>query len=173
MQTQESSISKSTGKSETIETSVAKQDASNVHVFQANGEFVAKYWSVLVGYFGEMIQAEENVEPTLARTNELLHGFISGTLHLWVATSMNSIVGFFVTSKYVGGPAGSGLMYLSYLRGLDTVPKSTWASTVTALKDHMAAEGCSVLIATTKNERVRDLAQKLGAQVDYRLTWRA
>lgn len=141
-------------------------------MFRTDGEFVAKYWPLLVGYFGEMIEAEENVEPTLERTNVLLHGFISGHLHLWVATAGEKITGFFVTSKYVGGPVGSGQMYLSYLRGLDGIPKAAWTGAVAAVKEHMANEGCSLLIATTSNERVRDLASKLGATVDFRLTWR-
>jgi hypothetical protein len=128
---------------------------------------------VIVGYFGEMIEAEENVPSTIDRTNALLHGFIAGHLHLWVAATADRITAFFVTSKYVGGPVGSGQMYLSYLRGMDGIPAAAWAQATVMLKEHMAAEGCSTLIATTTNERVRELASKLGATVDYRLMWRA
>lgn len=63
-------------------------------------------------------------------------------------------------------------MYLSYLRGLESVPPAAWIDGMAELKAHMAEEGCSMLVATTGNEKIKEIAQRLGATVDHRLVWR-
>ncbi len=174
MQTQDSSTSKSTGRSEISETLDGKLEESEtaISIFPTTTGFITKYWSLVVEHFAEMIKAEENVEPTLERTNVLLHGFLNGHLTFWVAASNKRLVAFFVTSKYVGGPVGGGQMYLSYLRGLDAIPAKAWIDGAAALKAHMAASDCTMLVATTSNEKIKDLAQALGATVDHRMVWR-
>lgn len=172
MQTQESSTLKSTGKSEINETSGGKLEESEIQIFRTDSLFISKYWPVVVQHFADMIKAEENVEPTIDRTNALLHGFISGQLDFWVAASNKRLVAFFVTSKHVGGPVGSGQMYLSYLRGLDAIPAKAWQDAVVVLKEYMALHGCSLLVATTTNDKIKDLAIMLGATVDHRMVWR-
>ena len=117
------------------------------------------------------MQEEENVKPSLARLNVLLKGFVSGDLHLWVCVVNNRLVATFVTSKYVGGPAGGQILYLSYLHGLERIPLSAWEIAKNELKSTMEKEGCSLLIAHTKHENVKTLAKSLGAKVDYRLIW--
>jgi len=119
-----------------------------------------------------MIEGEEGVEATIARTNALLAGFSSGHLTLWMGLSENKLIGFFVTSKYVGGPAGGNILYLSYLRGMDKIPPSTWHKTMTLLRQHMASTGCDMLIATTDSDKIKNIAENFGATVDHRLVWR-
>jgi len=119
-----------------------------------------------------MIEKEEGVEPTITRTNALLTGFTTGHLTLWMGVNDNKLIGFFVTSKYVGGPVGSSILYLSYLCGMDKIPPSTWHKTMTLLRQHMADSGCDMLIATTDSEKIKNIAENFGATVDHRLVWR-
>lgn len=123
-----------------------------------------------------MLFEEEGVKPTLAALNNILSGIQSRELVMWLGVqyvgNKRIMLGFFITSKYVGGPAGSQFLHISYLRGLEQLPEEVWQEGFSTVMRHAISEGCNALVATTRHKHIVDIAKKLGAQIDNRIIWR-
>lgn len=119
-----------------------------------------------------MIQEAEGREPSIETLTAILRNFQNGSATLWVATTEKKMIAFFVTSKYFGGPAQCKTMYITYLRGMERIPKATYVQTLGLLREHAQQNGCSMLMATVQDERLLEVAKELGADVDFRVTWR-
>lgn len=142
----------------------------------AGKDFVSRYWHEFVPYIEKLTAEEDNKPPSLAALNNVLAGIQSGHMKMWVGVAYEGedkkLLGFFITSKYVGGPSGADILYVSYLTGLTSLPDEAWYEGLQTVKREAVSEGCTKIVATTKWRRVVEWAERLGATVDSRLTWR-
>lgn len=139
---------------------------------RVTGDFVTAHWPVISNYFAEMIETEEGTKPSISRLNVLLANFQTGAAVLWTAVDNNKMIAFFVTSTYFGGPSQAKVLYLTYLRGIHRIPSVVMKQAVSSLSHYANSLGCTMLHATVKDERLKSLAENLGAEVDFRVTWR-
>ena len=147
-------------------------ETSKQELLQASTEFVSANWDSIAPNFEQFSEVEDNRALSMLELNNILAGLQTGYLTLWLGVKEDKIVGMFISSKHVGGPGGEGILYISYLMGFSTFEASDWQFAIAKLLEHAALKGCVAVVAHTSQDRLRDLAERRGANVDYRLTWR-
>jgi hypothetical protein len=146
-----------------------------VKIIKAEPTFVTKFWDKFVPYLEVLIEREEGVKPTMRRLNNVLMGINTRALDFWVGVRFNGaereMLGFFITSKCVGGPSGGDTLWVSYLCGMSDIPEEAWVDGIEELKKWAVMNGCSTIEATTNIQRVVDMCVRNGAEQTSRLRW--
>lgn len=147
-----------------------------IKLIKTSASFATNYWDRFVPYLESLVEQEEGRKPTIQHMNNILLGLNSGHLDLWIGVRFNEqereMLGFLITSKYLGGPSGAGVLWISYLCGMAALPEEAWAAGIEELKQWAALNNCTQLIATTRYAHVAKACMKTGAAQDMRLTWR-
>lgn len=146
-----------------------------IKLIKTSASFATNYWDRFVPYLEALVEQEEGVKPSLQHMNNILLGINSGHLDLWIGVRFNErereMLGFFMTSKYLGGPTGGGVMWILYLCGMAAIPADAWKVGIEEIKQWAVLNGCNKIIATTKHTHIINIATSLGAVRDTRLIW--
>lgn len=141
---------------------------------QLTSNQIAQVWPSLKEPIRKALIPQMNVSDEAM--NNILKHLAQGTSQAWLLTDVvdgKSVVYASGTTCFsVEAMTGTKNLLIYSLYGYQFIPDKLWKDALQTLIAFAKREGCYKVIAFTLVDRVVDIAQKLGAQVNVRqLTW--